>query len=143
MRAEMVEIFAQQGEQAGQLLLSLSPLLLLKRFFFADPKLFIQKRFEPFCRSPPSSSFRDFFEDTKLFIQKRFEPFVALPPPLPGEVFFEDTKLFIQKSFKPFVALAPLPPGDFFFEDPKLFCRAQYFYLACTKLSLKSFNFFK
>jgi hypothetical protein len=33
VRAEVVEIFAQEGEQAGQLLLSLSPLLLLERFF--------------------------------------------------------------------------------------------------------------
>jgi hypothetical protein len=30
VRAEVVEIFAQEGEQAGQLLLSLSSLLLLE-----------------------------------------------------------------------------------------------------------------
>jgi hypothetical protein len=47
VRAEVVEIFTQQGEQAGQLLLSLSPLLFLQRFC-KDPKLFTQKRFELF-----------------------------------------------------------------------------------------------
>jgi hypothetical protein len=70
VRAEVVEIFTQQGEQAGQLLLSLAPLLLLERFF----------------------------NDPKLFIQKRFEPFVALPPPPPGEIFFLRSKIMYPKK---------------------------------------------
>jgi hypothetical protein len=70
VRAEVVEIFAQQGEQAGQLLLSLAPLLLLERVF----------------------------NDPKLFIQKRFEPFVALPPPPPGEIFFLKIQNYLPKK---------------------------------------------